>query len=428
MEFVVFMGGTSSLHQAQQGQAGAITFYPEQVQAALWNQGLTEVLERIGRHFPYRGTRQSAGQYLRGLLAPVERKNGWQLAEQAGEQAPYRLQYLLNEANWSAADLRDELRAFEVEHLGHPQGVLALDETGFLKKGVSSVGVQRQYTGTAGRIENSQVGVFMAYVSPKGRALMDRKLYLPKSWADDPARREKAGVPEEIGFATKPQLARDMVEAAVEAKVPFSWVTGDEVYGHAPCFRDWLMERGIPFVLAVPATERVCRRDNESVEARAVAKRLWGKSWKRLSAGDGAKGERLYDWALVKLRLPERPADGAWLLVRRSIENPKDRAYYLVYGPHDTTIETIVRVAGARWGVEECFEQAKGEVGLDQYEVRLFDGWYRHITLAMFAHAYLAAMRATAPQAEEAAKRGPLSGRPKDSLRRFMQGRGLSCR
>lgn len=424
------------MNQGEQVQVKTVTFFPEQAQARLWNEGLNEVLERIGRHFDRKGPRESAGVYVRGLLAPVERKNGWQLAEQAGHQTPYRLQYLLSQADWGAGDLRDDLRDYIVEHLGDEQAVLAVDETGFLKKGTESVGVQRQYTGTAGRIENSQVGVFMAYVSPKGRALMDRKLYLPKSWTDDDARLKKANVPEEIGFATKPELAREMVEAAIEAEVPFAWVTGDEVYGQSPAFRDWLMTRRVPFVLAVPSTMRVCRKGNESIEAREVAKRLWRKTWKRLSAGDGTKGKRLYDWALIKLRLPETPAYGAWLLVRRNIEDPTDKAYYVVYGPQDATIETIVRVAGARWGVEDCFEQAKGEVGLDQYEVRGFDGWYRHITLAMYAHAFLAAMRAAAPEqtgpaepgAEAAAKGGLQSSPPTDSLCRFKQGRGLSCR
>lgn len=415
------------MRQNAHAQAGAITFYPEQAQAALWNKGLDEVLARLAPHFDHDGPREVAGRYVRGLLAPVERKNGWQLAEQAGYQTPYKLQHLLGRARWSAADVRDELRNYIVEHLGDKAATLALDETGFLKKGTESVGVQRQYTGTAGRIENSQVGVFMAYVSPKGRALMDRRLYLPKSWADNPVRRTKADIPEEIEFATKPRLARDMVEAAIEADVPFAWVTGDEVYGNAPAFRDWLMTRHISFVLAVPCTMRVCRKGSESVEVREVAKYLRKKSWQRLSAGDGTKGERLYDWALVKLRLPETPVYGAWMLVRRSIQDPTDKAYYVVYGPQDTGLETIVRVAGSRWGVEECFEAAKGEVGLDQYEVRLFDGWYRHITLAMFAHAYLVTMRAAALAAEAAVKGGPQSSLPRGSLTQFKAKRGLSC-
>lgn len=415
------------MQQDAHAQVGAITFYPEQAQAVVWNTGLDEVLARLGRHFEHEGPRESAGHYLKSLLAPVERKNSWQLAEQTGHQTPYKLQSLLGRSRWSAADVRDELRSYIVEHLGSEQAVLAVDETGFLKKGTESVGVQRQYTGTAGRIENSQVGVFMAYVSPKGRALMDRKLYLPKSWAEDPVKRRKADVPEDIAFATKPQLAREMVESAIEAGVPFAWVTGDEVYGQSPAFRDWLMSRRIPFVLAVPCTQRVCRKGQESVEVREVAKRLWKRTWQRLSAGDGTKGERLYDWALVKLRLPETPAYGAWLLVRRSIEDPTDKAYYLVYGPQGTGIETIVSVAGSRWGVEECFEAAKGEVGLDHYEVRLFDGWYRHITLAMFAHAYLVAMRAAALAAEAAVKGGFHSSPARGSLSHFKKQRGLSC-
>lgn len=414
--------------QDANSRPGPITFYPEQDQVKVWNDGLNDMLDRVGRHFSYARQRESVGLYLRGLLAPVERKNGWQLAEQAGLESPYRLQSLLGRSSWSAADMRDDLRAYVVEHLGDPHAVLALDETGFVKKGTESVGVQRQYTGTAGRIENTQVGVFMAYVTPRGRALVDRRLYLPKSWAEDPERRKKADIPDDVEFKTKPRLARDMVEAAIEAGVPFEWVTGDEVYGQSPTFRDWLMSRRIPFVLAVPSTTRVCRKGNESVEARTIVKRLWGKTWKRLSAGPGMKGDRLYDWALVKLRLPETPVFGAWLLARRSIEKPDELAYYVVYGPQGTDIEEIVRVAGSRWGIEECFEAAKGEVGLDQYEVRLFDGWYRHITLAMFAHAYLAAMRAKAPLAEGASKGGPQSGLNQDTLRLFKQRRGLSCR
>lgn len=406
-----------------------ITLYPEQDQARVWSDELDVVLGRLGRHFFRSEPRETAKMYLRSLLTPVERKNGWQMAEQAGQETPYRLQHLLNRVEWDADEVRDDLRDYVVERLGDPEAVLAVDETGFVKKGTESVGVQRQYSGTAGRIENCQLGVFMAYVSPKGHALVDRALYLPHQWIDATASREKAGVPPELEFKTKPLLAREMVEAAREAGVPFRWVTADEAYGQSPTFRDWLMAQGIPFVVAVCSTQRVCRKGAESVEARAVAKRLKSKTWKRLSAGAGSKGERLYDWALVKLRLPPTPAFGAWLLVRRNIENPKDLAYYLVCAPQGTTFENIVKVAGSRWAIEECFEAAKGEVGLDEYEVRKYDAWHRHITLAMFAHAYLAAMRAAAPGAEAlAAKGGPPSKPKMDSLSDFKRKRGLSCR
>lgn len=287
-----------------------------------------------------------------------------------------------------------------VEHLGDPNGVLVVDETGFIKKGVKSVGVKRQYSGTAGRIENCQIGVFLAYASSKGRAFLDRKLYLPKEWAEDAVRRAEAGVPEDVEFETKPQLAKVMLERAIEARVPVSWVTGDEVYSS---LRVWLETQQVSYVLAIKSNEALWTDPGfAQVRASTLAAEVPSEAWTTLSAGDGAKGPRRYDWTRVPIRPLKAPGKGYWLLVRRSITKPDELAYYVCFGPIETTVEELVRVAGTRWIIEEGFEEAKGEVGLDQYEVRKWTGWYRHITLALLAHAYLAVIRSHAAQKREA--------------------------
>jgi SRSO17 transposase len=281
--------------------------------------------------------------------------------------------------------------------LGDPNAVLVVDETGFLKKGTKSVGVQRQYSGTAGRIENCQIGVFLAYASPQGRTFLDRELYLPKEWAADTARCEEAAVPETVAFRTKPQLARAMLERALDAGVPARWVTGDEVYGGDRRLRVWLEERQVPHVLAVKSTEPLWTRTTwRQVAAKTLAATVPAAAWQRLSAGEGAKGPRLYDWARVPIRALPEPGWDYWLLVRRSLSDPTDLAYYICFCPAETPLEQLVRVAGTRWAIEESFESAKGEVGLDHYEVRRWPGWYRHITLALLAHAYLTVTRARA--------------------------------
>ena len=283
-----------------------------------------------------------------------------------------------------------------VEHLGESDGVLVVDETGFVKKGAKSAGVQRQYSGTAGRIENCQIGVFLTYATTQGRVLLDRELYLPQVWADDGQRRREAGVPEEVGFRTKPQLAREMLERAVEAGVPFRWVTGDEVYGSDRNLRLWLEGAGIPHVLAIKRNEKLWAMTDKGprqVRTDQLASQVEESAWVLLSAGKGAKGPRVYDWTRVAIRPLREPGKGYWLLVRRSIAQPEELAYYVCFGPADTTLEDLAPVAGTRWAIEECFQQAKGQVGLDQYEVRKWEGWYRHITLAMLAHAYLAVVR-----------------------------------
>lgn len=361
-------------------------------QAQQWADELQEIAELISERFSRAEARERALTYLRGLMSPVERKNSWQLAEEAGDETPYATQHLLGRAVWSADEVRDDLRDYVVKYLGGEEGVLVIDETGFLKKGTKSAGVQRQYSGTAGRVENCQIGVFLAYATREGRTFLDRELYVPQSWADDHPRRAEAGIPPEVKFATKPALGRRMIERAQQAGVPFRWVTGDEVYGNDSQMRRWLEGRKIFYVLAVSCQYQVFY-DGARQWAAEIAKLLPQKEWKRLSAGAGTKGERLYHWALLPLGEVDEERR-RWLLFRRSLSDPTDLAYYVVSGPKKTSLEVMVKVAGTRWAIEESFESAKGEVGLDQYEVRSWAGWYRHITLAMLAHAYLTVVRA----------------------------------
>jgi SRSO17 transposase len=365
-----------------------------------WAGELAGVGELLGRRFARAEPRERALGYVRGLLSDVERKNGWQLAEWAGDAAPYGVQHLLGRAAWDADAVRDDLRGYVTAHLADAASVLVVDETGFLKKGDKSAGVQRQYCGTAGRIENCQVGVFLAYVTPRGRAFLDRELYLPRSWADDPGRCQAAGMPAEVAFATKPQLAVRMLKRAWQAGVSARWVTADEVYGSDSAFRRVLEERRQAFVVAVPRSQRLWI-DLEQGWVSEIAAEVPASAWQRLSAGDGAKGPRVYDWAVWPFNGPD-PALQHWVLARRSVADPTDLAYYFCGGPPGTTLEELAHVAGARWAIEEGFEAAKGEVGLDHYEVRSWHGWYRHITLALFAHAFLAVVRAQAAQAEPA--------------------------
>lgn len=373
----------------------AVPITPDAVQE--WAAELDQVHRRVAAHFVRSEPRQRVRSYLAGLLSPVERKNGWQLAEQAGEATPTGMQRVLSGAQWSADAVRDDLRAYVVEHLGDPAAVLIIDETGFLKKGAKSVGVKRQYSGTAGRIENCQIGVFLAYASDTGRTFLDRELYLPQEWAADPERREATGVPADATFQTKPQLARQMLERTRVAGVPAAWVTADEVYGSDRSLRLWLEAQQQPFVLAIKRTEPLwvgTERGPRQLPAAEIATTIASDDWTRLSAGDGAKGPRRYDWARVAIRPLREPDWEHWLLVRRSLTDPDDVAYYVCFAPAGMPLDELVRVAGTRWAIETCIEEAKGEVGLDQYEVRKWAGWYRHITLALFAHALLTVIRA----------------------------------
>ena len=360
---------------------------------------LERVWRRLWPRFARAEARGRCHRYLLGLLSRVERKNGWQLAEAAGEATPHGMQEFLARAVWDADAVRDDLRAYVVERLGDPGAVLVVDETGFLKKGTKSAGVQRQYSGTAGRVENCQIGVFLAYAAPAGTAFLDRALYLPQAWAGDAARRAEAGVPETVAFRTKPQLAQAMLERALDAGVPFGWVTGDAVYGGDRRVRVWLEERGVAHLLAIKATEPLwaaTARGPAQVAAADLVAGLPAGAWVALSAGDGAKGPRRYGWARVPIRPLRAPGKGYWLLARRSLADPADLAYSVGFGPAATPLAELVRVAGTRWAIETGFEAAKGEAGLDHYEVRRWDGWHRHVTMALMAHAVLAAARATA--------------------------------
>jgi SRSO17 transposase len=362
-----------------------------------WTGELERVWQRLRPRFARAEMRVRSRRYLRGLLGGAARKNGWQLAEAAGERSPHGMQDLLGRAVWDADAVRDDLRSYVVEYLGADEAVLVLDETGFLKKGTKSVGVQRQYSGTAGRIENCQIGVFLAYASPRGRAFLDRALYLPQAWTADAARRAEAGVPADIAFHTKPALAHAMLAQALAAAVPFAWVTGDEVYGSDRRLRLWLEEQDVAHLLAIKATEPLwaaTARGPAQVAAADLIAAVPAAAWITLSAGDGAKGPRRYDWAWVPIRPLRVPGKGYWLLARRARRDATDLAYYVGYGPEETPLPELVRVAGTRWAIEACFEEAKGEVGLDEYAVRRWDGWHRHVTLCLLAHAILAVARA----------------------------------
>jgi SRSO17 transposase len=361
--------------------------------SAVWETAWARLVERVGAHFSRTDVKAHAGAYLKGLLSPVERKNGWQLAEVVGDPTPYALQHLLGRARWDADAVRDDLRDYVVEHLGDPSGVLVIDETGFLKKGTHSAGVQRQYSGTAGRIENCQVGVFLAYATPRGRTFLDRALYLPASWIQDRARCERVGIPEDVTFMTKPQMALQMLERALDAGVPAAWVVGDEVYGDDSKVRRWLEKRRKPHVLAVSSQHRIWK-DMQQLKVSELLEQIPTDGWQRLSAGDGAKGPRWYDWAYARFTGTKPRGWQRGILFRRSLTDPTDIAYYAVFARSKVSLQAIVHAAGMRWAIEESFESAKGEVGLDQYEVRSWTGWYRHITLALWAHAFLTVQRA----------------------------------
>ncbi len=364
-----------------------------------WAAGLEEVHRRIAGAFARAEPRTRVLAYLRGLLSQLERKNGWTLAEAAGEVSPDGMQRLLRTADWNADAVRDELRAYVVERLG-PGGVLIVDETGFVKKGTGSAGVARQYTGTTGKIDNCQVGVFCAYATPAGRALMDRELDLPKAWTDDRDRARAAGIGDDVGFATKPELARRMLTRALDAGVPAGWLTADEIYGQDKRLRVWCEQHGLPYVLATRSNDTVATVDWRQRRVRALIAELPESAWARRSAGAGAHGQRLYDWARIELLAGFDPGWARWVLARRSIPiDPGEEsqlAYYVCAGPTDTSLEQLVAVAGGRWRIEECFQAAKNEAGLASYQVRDYTAWYRHITLAMLAHAYLSVTRATA--------------------------------
>ena len=352
---------------------------------AVWVAGLDDLFALVADRFPRVEPRLQARAYVRGLLAPLAVKNSWTLAEAAGNRTPDKMQRLLNRASWDEGGVRDDVRGYVARHLGDAGGVLIVDETGFVKKGARSAGVQRQYSGTAGRVENCQVAVFLSYASPAGHALIDRELYLPRSWTADPARCAAAGIPAGTAFATKPKLARAMIARALDAGTPAAWVTGDEVYGADPGLRADLERRQTGYVLAVAASRRVTTAAGTR-EARQIAARLPRVAWQRYSAGQGAKGHRYYDWAWVTID-PGRPGH-RWLLIRRS-RRTGELAFYRCYCPRHIPLPALVKIAGIRWTTEENFQAGKGLAGLDEHQVRRWASWYRWTTLAMLALAFL---------------------------------------
>ena len=363
----------------------------------------------VAGEFAQAASRLRARAYLLGLLSQTERKNGWWLADFAGDATPDGMQRLLNFYAWDADAVRDVLRDYVVAGIGNPAGVLVIDETGFLKKGRMPAGVQRQYTGTAGRVENCQVGVFLAYANPGGtRAFLDRELYVPESWCTDRDRCRQAGIPDEKEFATKPELARRMLQRALAGGVPFSWLAADEVYGQNPGLRSWLEGREISYVMAVPCSETFATAAGK-FRADALTALVPASAWQTMSCGDGSKGPRFYDWALIGT------ASGRHhLLARRSLtpdsKGERELAFFTCHAPAGTTLAELVAVAGARWAAGSCFQAAKNETGLDHYQVRQYGAWYRHITLSMLAHAFLAVTAAACQPAQPPPGPAPASG------------------
>ena len=389
----------------------------------VWNVYWAQVERRIAPIFARSDAHKRAMTYLAGLLSPAERKNSWQLAEISGDPNPYGFQHLLGRADWNPDALRDRLRTYVTDYLADPDAVGVIDETGFLKKGRHSAGVARQYSGTAGRIENCQIGVVLAYASLHGHTLIDRELYLPKEWIDDRERCRRSGIPDERAFATKPELARQMLERAFEAGVLLAWVTGDSVYGDDRALRGWLEKRKQAYVLAVSGKESVWLRDQQQ-QIKTILAELSSEGWERLSAGAGSKGPRLYDWRRLELSAPAQQGWTRFLLVRRSISDPSELTGYIVFARAHTTLSELVRVAGTRWTVEESIQTAKGEVGLDHYEVRSWTGWYRHMSLAMWAQAFLSVIRAETG-VEVAPKKGLPNRVKRSSLATFKAHRKL---
>jgi SRSO17 transposase len=356
-----------------------------------WLGIFDDLMLRVGARFRRVEPRRRARAFVLGLLAGLPRANCWSIAEQAGDASPAGMQHLLSRASWDADGVRDDICGYVVGHLGGPDGMLVVDETGDVKKGTATAGVQRQYTGTAGRIENAQVAVYLTYAGRGGHALIDRELYLPQSWLSDRGRCAAAGIPEGTVFATKPELALAMINRALDAGTPAGWVAGDEVYGADPGLRAGIEERQVGYVLAVAKSHPVTTAAG-ALRADALAARLPPRAWQRLSAGAGAKGHRWYDWAWAGIDAG-RPGC-RWLLIRRS-RRTGELAFYRCYSPRPVPLATLVKIAGLRWTTEENFQASKGLTGLDEHQVRRWTSWYRWTTLAMLATAFLTIAAAT---------------------------------
>ena len=396
-----------------------------------WGADFVAFHSRFAGVFGRKEPRAQAAKYLRGLMAQVQRKNSWQVAEAVGDRIPDATQRLLYRAHWKADAARDVLQQYVIEVFGDEDGIGVVDESGFIKKGKRSAGVKRQYSGTAGKVENCQIGTFLSYATVKGHVFLDRRLYLPKEWCDDPERREKAKIPEEVVFQTKPQQAIAMLEHAWQQGVPMRWVAGDEVYGDAPELRDAIAGHGKLYVLGVrshkpvwterpaviepqaqergrPGTKVRLAEDAPPATIVAAVVAAWPEwRWQRLTVAEGEKGLVTYDWACQRIVESSNglPGRDAWLIARRSLNDAQEIAYYLSNAPVETPLLQMAQVASQRYTVEQCIEEAKGETGLDEYEVRLWHSWHRHITLSMMAHTWLAAMRYQANQEKGALNR-----------------------
>jgi SRSO17 transposase len=357
-----------------------------------WERELAALKGRLGPVFRRQEARESCGAFIDGLLSGIERKTGWLMAEQAGLERPWRIQALLGRSHWDCELMRSIVFDYVVEALADPSGVLVVDETGFLKKGRHSVGVGRQYSGTAGRIENCQVGVFAAYASRFGQALIDRRLYLPEAWARDAARRKAAYVPDEVAFATKPAIARTMLADALDRGLPCAWVLADAVYGGDYQTRRMLEERRQPYVLSVRSNHTLRMLTDQGLlqtDPKEMAEDLAAEAWHVYPAGEGAKGLRLYDWARIALPYVVDEGYARYVLIRKSRSDPRALSYYLVFAPAEATLMELAGAAGLRWTIEECFQRAKDDLGLDHCEARSWHGWHRHMTLVMAAAAFL---------------------------------------
>jgi SRSO17 transposase len=355
-----------------------------------WQSEFSAVLDRIAPRFARYEPLRHAGELMAGMVSGLDRKNCWTIAEHRGDRTPDGLQHLLARASWDAEEVRDDLREYVIDAFGDPGAILVVDETGDVKKGTATVGVQRQYSGTAGRIENSQVAVYLTYAAPRGHALIDRALYLPRSWAEDPDRCDGAGIPSDSrGFATKPTLAAELIDRAVAAGVPAAWVTGDEVYGADPRLRAAIRGHHLGYVMAIAANRRVPTHAGP-LRVDALPALLPQHAWQRHSAGVGAHGPRLYSWAWFQLLAEDDTDTGVHHLLIRRNDTTGELAYLRCYSPQPVPLRTLVAVAGQRWRIEESFQAAKGLVGLDQHQVRRWKSWYRWTTLAMLAHAFLA--------------------------------------
>lgn len=377
------------------------------------------LLEEIRPVFKTKVGWHRAAEYLLGLCSDAERKNNWQISEKMGEKTPYALQQFLYRGRWSADDLRDQLQKYVKERFGDEESIIVIDETGFLKQGKKSCGVKRQYSGTAGRVENCQIGVFLAYVSPFGSTLIDRELYMPEEWISDAERRAKAGVPENTQFRTKPQMAADMLNTVKSNGMPFTWVSADSVYGNNCKLRLWCEENDTNYVMAIAKKEYVWA-GLKQYKISEIVQALPEDNWSKISCGAGSKGERLYQWQLMRVNCSDH-CKGRFLLFRRNGTSAGDIQAYICYAPLEISIDKLVKVAGERWNIETNFAECKSDVGLDQYEVRSYDGWYKHITMACLALAFISFLGSISLDIKTIQQHNPHSS----SLDAFKKGRDL---